>query len=122
MNLRIWICFFFTTLLLGEKLAPGERGVPAELGGEARLEQRGGFLWLTARLPEPGGKVLARSIGRNPVWEKDAVESPAVEDRIVAGEPQGLRGADLHAVGPVHGDRVLAGGEVVGPGYVRDLC
>ena len=68
-------------LLSGEKLAPAERGVPPELGGEARLEQRGAYLWLTARLPEPGGKVLARSIGRNPVWEKDAMASPEVEDR-----------------------------------------
>src|SRR5262245_23034811 len=82
MNPRLWICLFFTTLLPGETLAPGERGVPAGLGGEARLEQRGGFLWLSARLPEPGGKVLARSIGRNPVWEKDAIESPEVEDRV----------------------------------------
>ena len=31
---------------------------------------------------EPGGKVLARSIGRNPVWEKDHDGSPAVEDRV----------------------------------------
>jgi dienelactone hydrolase len=79
---RIWICFVLPALLLGEKLAPMERGVPAELGGEAGLEQRGSYLWLTARLPEPGGKILARSIGRNPVWEKDAAESPEVEDRV----------------------------------------
>ncbi len=82
MNRRIWICLLLPLLLAGEKLAPSQRGVPAELGGEARLEQRGAYLWLTARLPEPGGKVLARSIGRNPVWEKDAMESPEVEDRV----------------------------------------
>ena len=76
------MCLLLPALLLGEKLGPTERGVPAELGGEAGLEQRGAYLWLTARLPEPGGKVLARSIGRNPVWEKDAMESPDVEDRV----------------------------------------
>src|SRR5262250_2828061 len=82
MNRLIWVCLSLPALLLAEKLVPAERGVPAELGGEARLEQRGGYLLLTARLPEPGGKVLARSIGCNPVWEKDAIESPEVEDRI----------------------------------------
>jgi dienelactone hydrolase len=82
MNVRICICLLFPLLSPGEKLAPAQPGVPAEQGGEARLEQRGAYLWLTARLPEPGGKVLARSIGRNPVWEKDAIESPEVEDRI----------------------------------------
>lgn len=82
MRLPVSIFLLSTGLLPGQKLAPAERGVPAELGGEVRLEQRGAYLWLAARLPEPGGKVLARSIGRNPVWEKDAAESPEVEDRI----------------------------------------
>src|SRR5437016_3421653 len=82
MNVRIYISLLIPVLLLGEKLAPAEHGVPAEQGGEAHIEQRGAYLWLTARLPEPGGKVLARSIGKNPVWEKDATASPEVEDRI----------------------------------------
>ena len=64
------------------KLAPAETGVPADLGGEVRVAMRGSYLCFAARLPEPGGRVLARSIGRNPIWEKDAVESSEVEDRI----------------------------------------
>jgi dienelactone hydrolase len=51
-------------------------------GDDVKLEQRGAYLLLNARLSEPGGKVLARSIGRNPVWEKDHDGSPEVEDRI----------------------------------------
>lgn len=46
------------------------------MGGEVRFAVRGGYLCLAARLPGPGGKVLVCSIGRNPVWEKDAMESP----------------------------------------------
>ena len=69
-------------LLFAEKLAPDAAGAPAELGGEASAQQAGAYLRLTARLPEPGGKVLARSVGRNPVWEKDVLEAPAVEDLV----------------------------------------
>jgi dienelactone hydrolase len=69
-------------MLWGEKLAPLDRGAPAELGGQVRLEQRGAHLWRAASMPEPGGKVLARSIGRNPVWEKDFIQSPELEDRV----------------------------------------
>jgi cephalosporin-C deacetylase-like acetyl esterase len=64
-------------------LVPAAKGVPAELGGEIRFGLRGAYFCLAARLPEPGGKVLAHSMGRNPVWEKDALESPDVEDKVV---------------------------------------
>src|ERR1041385_5527679 len=77
-----WLCLLLASPLAAEKLVPAERGVPAELGGEVRVEQRGAYLLLTARLPEPGGKVLARSIGRNPVWEKDVLAAPELEDRV----------------------------------------
>ena len=63
-------------------LAPEEPGVPSALGGSARFGLRGKSLCFAATLPEPGGKVLARSVGRNPVWERDALESPPVEDRV----------------------------------------
>jgi dienelactone hydrolase len=72
----------FAGIACGERLAPTEQGVPAELGGDVRAEQRGSHIHLEARLPEPGGKVLARSIGKNPVWEKDALASPELEDRV----------------------------------------
>jgi len=65
-----------------QALSAGEPGVPAELAGEIRLCVRGAELCLAARCPEPGGKVLARSVGRNPVWEKDATGSTEVEDRV----------------------------------------
>jgi dienelactone hydrolase len=64
------------------QLKPIQAGIPAGMGGEIRVGARAGYVYLSARLPEPGGKVLARSIGRNPIWEKDALESPEVEDRI----------------------------------------
>ena len=66
-----------------QRLAPLQQGVPGALGGEIRLARRGRFLCLAARLPEPGGKVLARAAGRNPAWEKDWEAAPEVEDRIV---------------------------------------
>jgi hypothetical protein len=63
-------------------LRAAESGAPSELGGHIRVGLRGVYLCFAARMPEPGGKVLARSIGRNPVWEIDATGSPPVEDRI----------------------------------------
>ena len=72
----------FAGIACGERLAPTEPGVPAELGGDVRAEHRGNHIHHEARLPEPGGKVLARSIGKNPVWEKDALGSPELEDRV----------------------------------------
>jgi len=51
------------------RLVPAEAHVPADLGGEVRVAIRGGYLYLGARLPEPDGRLTARSIGRNPVWE-----------------------------------------------------
>ncbi len=65
-----------------QRLTPVEAGVPPELGGDIRLALRGAELVLAARCPEPRGKVLARSIGRNPVWERDSLGSPEVEDRV----------------------------------------
>jgi dienelactone hydrolase len=63
-------------------LVSDETGVPAELGGDSRVALHGSKLVLAANCPEPGGKVLARSVGRNPIWEKDSHGSPPVEDRI----------------------------------------
>jgi hypothetical protein len=63
-------------------LLPVEGGVPSELGGEIRVALRGAELVLGARCAEPGGKVLARSIGRNPIWDTDSLASPEVEDRV----------------------------------------
>lgn len=65
-----------------QSLAPREAGVPAELGGSIRIAVRGTHLCLSGRFPEPGGRVLARSVGRNPIWEIDATHSPPVEDRV----------------------------------------
>ena len=64
------------------RLEPVEEGVPGEKGGQVLAAWGGGYLCLAARLPEEGGRVLARSVGRNPVWERDHPFSPPVEDRI----------------------------------------
>jgi cephalosporin-C deacetylase-like acetyl esterase len=64
------------------RLNPAEAGVPPDLGGEIRFALRGAEIVLAAHCPEPGGKVLARSIGRNPIWERDSLTSAEVEDRV----------------------------------------
>jgi hypothetical protein len=56
---------------IAERLAPAEPGVPAETGGEVRATFVGRYLCVAARLPEPTGSVVARSIGRNPHWEEE---------------------------------------------------
>lgn len=64
-------------------LRPAFLGVPADLGGEVRVVHLQFDTLVGAYLPEPGGRVLARSVGVNPVWEKDALESPDLEDRLI---------------------------------------
>jgi dienelactone hydrolase len=53
------------------KLAPAEAGVAGALGGEIHLAVTGRYLYIGARLPEPDGRVTARSFGRNPHWEEE---------------------------------------------------
>lgn len=65
------------------KLEQYEPGVPEESGGEIRFVLRGDYLCLGAFLPEPGGKILAKSIGYNPVWARNAHGSPELEDRVI---------------------------------------
>jgi hypothetical protein len=47
-----------------------EFGTPFPAGGEMRAVVRGGFLCLSARLPEPS-RVVARSTGLNPAWWRE---------------------------------------------------
>ena len=54
------------------ELKPSEKGVPEELAAIARVSGLGGCLYIGVAVPEPGGKVLAYSIGYNPKWEKNA--------------------------------------------------
>ncbi len=75
------------------KLVAAEDGVPRP-GGEVLAVRCGGYLCLAARLPEKGGRVLARSVGRNPTWERDHPNSPPVEDRVEFE----LRHAEDHAL------------------------
>ncbi len=65
------------------QLTPAEPGVPSGTGGQIRVSARGGHLYLHGVFPEAGGKVLARSFGRNPVWDRDLAGSPDVEDRVI---------------------------------------
>src|SRR5689334_14445191 len=46
-----------------EKLAPIDSGVPLAFGGEIRSGVMGGYLYLGARLPDPTGRITARSVG-----------------------------------------------------------
>lgn len=72
------------------RLAPTEQGVPSSLGGEIRAVVRGPNLYLSARLPEPGGRLVARSIGFDPVWEGGGeARSEADPDRVTYGAAEG---------------------------------
>ena len=51
------------------KLVPTEPGVPVDMGGEVRCAIAGGYLYLSARLPEHSGHVTARSMGWPAFWE-----------------------------------------------------
>src|SRR5262249_55984888 len=64
------------------KLAPSADGTSVELGGEIRAVVAGRYLLVSARLPEPTGRISGRLTGRNPSWED--------EDRIRI-----LAGADI---------------------------
>jgi dienelactone hydrolase len=46
-----------------------EIGISRIRGGEVRAVVAGRYLYLSAYLPEPDGRVVAQSIGVNPVWE-----------------------------------------------------
>lgn len=67
LNDQLWAGAFTGTL------TPAETGVPAEPGGKIRLAVAGRYVYIGARLPEPSGRVTARSIGRNPHWEEEDV-------------------------------------------------
>lgn len=54
-----------------QKLVPSEAGVPSDRGGEIRTLVAGRYLYVSARLPEPGGRVSARLTGRNPSFEDE---------------------------------------------------
>src|SRR5438105_2712815 len=51
-------------------LTPAEAGIPTDLGGEVRTAVIDGTLYFSARMPEPSGRMTARSIGVNPNWEE----------------------------------------------------
>jgi cephalosporin-C deacetylase-like acetyl esterase len=80
----------FWESLPAHRLAPIEEGVPAGMGGEVRAAVAGKYLYLGATLPEPSGRVVARSIGINPVWE-GGEETGGTPDarRITYGAPDG---------------------------------
>src|ERR1035437_4728885 len=52
------------------KKVPAEQLKPAG-GGEVRAVVAGRYLYVAAELPEPTGRITARSFGRNPAWEDE---------------------------------------------------
>jgi hypothetical protein len=80
----------FWRYVTAQALVPEAPGVPAALGGEVRAAVAGGYLYLSASLPEPDGNITARSIGVNPVWEGggEARRMQAAR-RITYGSPDG---------------------------------
>jgi Acetyl xylan esterase (AXE1) len=72
------------------KLVPEAPGIPADMGGDVRSAVAGKYLYLSAFLPEPGGRVTARSIGVNPIWEGGGESrNMRLARRITYGEPEG---------------------------------
>jgi len=82
----------------GIKLEPAIQGMSPQPGGSVQLVVRGGDICLASFLPEPGGRVLARSVGYNPVWEKDIVTSPVVEDLLIINLAPGPDHSDQSAL------------------------
>jgi dienelactone hydrolase len=69
---------------------PIEPGVSAGIGGEIRSVIAGRYLYLSARLPEPSGRMVARSIGLDPVWEGGGeARSLTAASRVTYGAPEG---------------------------------
>ena len=68
-------------------------------GGDVRAAVAGGYLYVAATLPEPGGRVTARSVGRNPVWENQDTLRIAAGERILLVNPFGAY--SVEQLGPV---------------------
>jgi cephalosporin-C deacetylase-like acetyl esterase len=80
----------FWRTLPAQKLSPTEEGVPGNMGGEVRAVVAGKYLYLGATLPEPSGRVVARSVGVNPVWEGGGESREIIDPRrMTYGAPEG---------------------------------
>jgi dienelactone hydrolase len=77
------------------KLIPSDEGGPSASGGEIRALVAGRYLYISAHLPEPTGRFVARLTGRNPSWEEEdalrirAGANDGDTDRIVQVNPLG---------------------------------
>ena len=83
-------------------------------GGEIRVAVRGRYLHLAARLPEPTGRVTARSIGRNPHWEEEdslVVVAGAYPDWTVRVGPLGAYSIE-HKGTAIDTDRFFAAARI----------
>jgi len=92
-----------------EKLIPSETGVPPEMGGDVRVTIVGRYLCVAARLPEPSGRITARLIGRNPVWEDEDLL------RVIAGPDIGYTDREIK-INPLGAYSVERNGQLVHPG------
>ena len=94
------------------KLVPSEDGVPEASGGEIRAVVAGRYLYVSARLPEPTGRFVARLTGRNPNWEEEdalrilAGSNIGYTDRIVQVNPLGAYSIEK-AVHPVYQSQAI---------------
>lgn len=71
------------------KLCPMENGVAAEVGGDIRAVTAGGYLYLSAFLPEPSGRIMANSVGFDPVWEGSDEARQIAFFHLYNGAPEG---------------------------------
>ena len=91
------------------QLAPSQPGVEAARGGEIRAAIVGRRLYVSARLPEPGGRVTARAVGRNPYFEDEDLL------RVVAGPDIGFTDREVR-INPLGAYSVERQGQLVHPG------
>jgi dienelactone hydrolase len=71
------------------QLVPSQDGVPAAVGGEVRAVTAGQYLYLGARLTEPGGRVMAYARGFDPVWEGSSEAREIAFFHLYNGAPEG---------------------------------
>jgi dienelactone hydrolase len=83
-----------------QQFQPSQPGIPIDIGGQVRAIVAGRYLCVAARLPEPTGRITARSIGRNPAWEDEDMVKITVgpdigyTDRILLVNPLGAYGVE----------------------------
>ncbi|GAG16745.1 unnamed protein product, partial [marine sediment metagenome] len=94
-------------------LKPAEPAVTDKGAANFRVVLRGNHLCLGSFIPEPGGKVIARSIGHNPIWHRN----PPAEDMLIYEmkfiAKSGVESKLRLEINPWGAHRIMRNGELV---------